>query len=111
MEKAQVCVMIEQVMHILDLEVDGRAPCKTRMANNTNVHCVGVINALKVKTLGTKVMVDVFVMPFKEEGYLMILGRPWLMAMKAKQDWGTRVIKLQGTKGKEIRYNIKMGKQ
>ena len=73
-------------MHCLGLEVDGPAPCKTRMANNTNVHCVGVINALKVKTLGTKVMVDDFVMPTKVEGYPMILARPWLVAMKAKQD-------------------------
>ena len=55
------------------------------MANNTNVHCIGVINALRVKTLVTKVEVDVFMMPTKGEGYPMILGRPWLIAIKAKQ--------------------------
>ena len=54
---------------------------------------------------------DVFVMPTKGEGYPMILGRPWLMAMKAKQDWGTGVLKIQGSKGKEICYNMKTGKQ
>ena len=81
-------------MHCLGLEVDGSAPCKTKMANNTNVRCVGVIKALKVKTLGTKVIVDVFVMPTKGEGYPMILpmilGRPWLMAMKEKKRLGHR---------------------
>ena len=71
--------------------MDGLDPCKTRMANNTNVHCVGVLKALKVKTLCIEVVVDVFVMPIKGEGYPMILGRPWLLAMaslvmKAKQD-------------------------
>ena len=54
---------------------------------------------------------DIFVMPTKGEGYPMILGRPWVMAMKAKQDWGTEVIRLQGPKGKEIHYNMKTRKQ
>ena len=86
--------------------MDRLAPCKTKMANNTNVSCVGVINALKVKTLGTKVVVDVFLDAY----LLMILGRPWLMAIKAKKDWGIGVIKIQGPKVKEIRYSMKMGK-
>ena len=76
--------MSEQVMHCLGLEMDGPAPCKTKMANNTIVHCVGVINALEMKNLGIEVVVDVFGMPTNEEGYPMILGRPWLMVMKAK---------------------------
>ena len=38
---AKVCVMSEPIMHCLGLEVDGPAPCKTKLANNTNVHCVG----------------------------------------------------------------------
>ena len=69
-------------MHCLGLKVDAPAPCKTRMANNTNLHCLGVIKSLKVKTLGTKVMVDVLLMRTKGEGYCMILGRPLLMNMK-----------------------------
>ena len=101
----------EQVVHHLGLGVDKPAPCKTKMANNTNVHCVGVIKALKVKTLGTEVTMDVFVMPNKGEGYPLILGRPWLMAVRAKQYWGTGVIQLQGLKGKEIHYNIKTRRQ
>ena len=76
--------MSEPIMHRLGLEVDGPAPCKTKLANNTNVHYVGVIKALKVKTLGTEVVVVFFVMPTKGEGYPVILGRPWLMAIKEK---------------------------
>ena len=41
----------------------------------------------------------------------MILGRPWLMAMKAKQGWGRGVIRIQGPKGNKIRYNMKTRKQ
>ena len=55
-------------MHRSGLEVDGLAPCKTNMANNTNVHCVGVIKDLKVKTLGIEVTMDIFVMPTKGGG-------------------------------------------
>ena len=33
------------------------------------------------------------------------------MAIRAKQDWDTGVIKIQGSKGKEIRYNTKIGRQ
>ena len=98
-------------MHCLDLEVDGPTPCKTRMTNNNNLHCIYIIKALKVKTMGIEVVVDVFVMPTKGEGFFMILGRPWLMAMKEKKDWGTGVTKLQGPKGKEIHYNMKTGRQ
>ena len=99
--------MSEQVMRCLGLEVERSAPCKTRMANNTNAHCVGVIKALKVKNLGTKIVVDFFLMKNKGDSYPIILGRPWLMAMKEKQDWGIGLIKLQGPKGKEIHYNMK----
>ena len=70
-------------MHHLGLEVDKPDPYKTKMANNTNVRCVGVIKALKVKNLGTEVVVDAFVMPTKGEGYPMM---PWIMDMKAKKD-------------------------
>ena len=47
----------EHVMHHLGLEVNGLVVCKTRMANNTIVHCVGMINGLEVKSLGTEVVV------------------------------------------------------
>ena len=45
-----------------------------------------------------------FVIPTNKEGFLIIFGRPWLMAMKAKWDLGTGLIKMQGLRGK--RYSI-----
>ncbi|MCO5554760.1 hypothetical protein L7F22_008294 [Adiantum nelumboides] len=82
---AQICDMIEQTMHHLGLKVNAPAPCTTKMANNA-----------------------------KGEGYPIILGRPWLMAMQARQDWGTDMLKLQphqgGKKGKAIHIDLRAGK-
>ncbi|RYA39549.1 hypothetical protein DD606_25765 [Enterobacter cloacae complex sp. GF14B] len=84
---AQICVMSEAMMLQLGLEVDRPSPCKAKMANNAKVKCVGVVSAVKIKAFNTKVEVDLFVMLTKGEGYPLILGRPWLISMKAKQDW------------------------
>ena len=53
--------------------------------------------------------VDLYVMATKGEGYPIILGRPWLIAVKADQKWGagTLVIKKDGP----IVYDLKQGKQ
>ena len=59
------------------------------MANNAIVKCLGVIHDVKVKICGKEVANDMYVMPSKGEGYPIILGRPWLIAMQAKQDWET----------------------
>ena len=64
-----------------------------------------------MKAFDTEVDVDIFVMPTKGEGYPIILGRPWLMAMKAKQDWGTGVIQMKNAKGRPILYDMKSGRQ
>ncbi|MCO5594992.1 hypothetical protein L7F22_049029 [Adiantum nelumboides] len=84
------------------------------MANNSKVKCLGVINGLKIKVCEIEVEVDVYVMPTKGEGYPIILGRPWLMAMQARQDWGTGMLELQphkgAKKGKAIHIDLKDGK-
>ena len=77
--------MSKPFMYCMGLEVDGLAPCKTKLANNTNVRCVGIIKALNVKTLGTEVVVDVFVMPTKGGGLSCDLREAMAHgAMKAK---------------------------
>ncbi|MCO5575580.1 hypothetical protein L7F22_029382 [Adiantum nelumboides] len=111
---AQICVMTEQTMHRLGLKVNAPAPCKAKMANNSKVKCLGVINALKIKVCEIEVEVDIYVMPTKGEGYPIILGRPWLMAMQARQDWGTVMLELQphkgAKKGNAIHIDLKDGK-
>ena len=81
---AQVCVMNEKTMHHLGLEVHGKSKFKAKMANNVLVKCVGVCRSIKVTVCGIKVAVDMYVIPAKGEGYPIILGRPWLIAMNAR---------------------------
>ena len=85
-------------MNQLGMEVSGPSTCRAKLANNITIKCVGVINDVKIKVCGVEVAVDVQVMPSKGEGYPVILGRPWLIAMQAKQDWetGLLVLKPQG---------------
>ena len=82
------------------------------MANNVSVKCVGVCRNVKIGVCGIKVGVDLYVLPAKGEGYPIILGRPWLIAMNARQDWekGTLVLKPQGKgdrPGQMIVYNTR----
>ena len=57
------------------------------MANNAVVRCVGVAEQVKLYVLGQQVFVDLHVMPARPRAYPLILGRPWLMGMKVRQDW------------------------
>ena len=101
-------------MHYLGLEVHGKLEFKAKMANKVSVKCVGVCKGVKVTVCGVKVAVDMYVIPTKGEGYPIILGRPWLIAMNAKQDWekGTLVLNPRGQSlGKAILYNLRKGTQ
>ena len=113
---AEICVMSEKLMHRLGLDVHEPAECGAKMANNVVVNCVGKIRNLKVKVCGVQVEVDIYVMPMRGEGYPLILGRPWLLAIKARQDWETGALELRPSKGlheksRSIVYNMKEGRQ
>ena len=71
-------------MHHLGLEVHGRSNFKAKMPNNVSVKCVGVYKGVKAIVCGVKMAVDIYVIPAKGEGYSIILGRPWLIAMNAR---------------------------
>ena len=84
------------------------------MANNVSAKCVGVCRRVKITVCAIKVAIDMYIIPAKGEGYLIILGRPWLIAMNARQDWekGTLILKPPRQKpGEVIVYNMKEGKQ
>ena len=78
--------MSERMMNQLGLEVSGPSTNKAKLADNVAVKCLWVIHDVKVKVYGIEVANDMYVMPSKGEGYPIILGRPWLIAMQAKQD-------------------------
>lgn len=74
-------------MHQVGLEVQGKFEFKAKMANNVYVKCVGVCKKIKIFVCSIKVAVDMYVIPTKSDGYPIILGRSWLIAMNARQDW------------------------
>ena len=49
--------------------------------------CGSFCKNVKVTVCGIKVGIDLYVLPAKGEGYPIILGRPWLIVMNAKQNW------------------------
>ena len=86
------------------------------MENNVSVKCVGVCKGIRVTVCGIRVATDMYVIPAKGEGYPVILGRPWLIAMRVRQDWekGTLVLKppRKGDKPRgTIVYNVREGRQ
>ena len=86
------------------------------MANNVSVNCVGFCKEIRVIVCGVQVAKHMYVILAKGEGYPVILGRPWLIAMSAKQDWekGTLVLKPPGKGDKPrgtIVYSLREGRQ
>ena len=107
-----MCVMSEKMMHHLGLEVHGKSEFKAKMANNMSVKCVGFCKAIKVTVCGIKVDVDMYVITAQGEGFPIILGRPWLIAMNTRQDWEKSTLILNPPSqslGKAIVYNLKEG--
>ena len=58
-----------------------------KMDDNSRAKCLGMIWSVKVDALGVSQEIDFYIMSSKGNGYPLILGRPWLIKMQAKQDW------------------------
>ena len=58
-----------------------------RLANHQKVKCLGVVRDLEVEAYAVKTIVKFYVMPTRLGAYPIILGRPWLCAVSAIQDW------------------------
>lgn len=82
-EGAQMCVMTERMMDRLGLEVNSPSQFRVTLANNASIKFLGVIKKLRIKVCDIEVEIDMYVISSKGEGYPIILGRPWLIAMNA----------------------------
>ncbi|MCO5590696.1 hypothetical protein L7F22_044671 [Adiantum nelumboides] len=105
---AQMCVISEKMMHKLRLEVRGPSGFE---GNDVSVKYVGVVTVC-----GIQFGVDMYVLPARGEGYPIIVGRPWLKATSARQDWESRTLLLKPPRkeGKSIQtivYNVKEGRK
>ncbi|KAH7296706.1 hypothetical protein KP509_26G035400 [Ceratopteris richardii] len=105
---AQMCVMTEKKMHRLGLDVTGPSAYQGKMANNSVVKCVGVIENLRITVCDIEVALDMYVIATKGEGYPIILGRPWLIAVKADKKWGSGLLVLKpNDRTKSVTYDLK----
>ena len=106
-----MCVMIERLMDCLGLEVDYPSPCKVTLANNSSIKCLGIVENVKVIVCLIEVEVDMYVIASRGEGYPIILGRPWLIAVNLDQQWGMcmLVMRPKGMKEKKNKITYDMG--
>ncbi|MCO5560944.1 hypothetical protein L7F22_014564 [Adiantum nelumboides] len=77
-----------------------------RLENHQKVNCLGVVKSLEVEAYDAKVVVNFHVMPAGLGAYPIILGRPWLRAVGAIQDWRCDTISLYGKTGVKKLYNM-----
>ena len=84
---AQICVITQSCVEKMGLAVTGVSGFRIRLANHQKVKCVGMVKSLEVEAYAVKTLVDFHVMPAGLGAYPIILGRPWLRALNAVQDW------------------------
>ncbi|MCO5551435.1 hypothetical protein L7F22_004938 [Adiantum nelumboides] len=103
---AQICIMTEATMHRLNLKIHKTPEVRVKMADNSKAKCLGMVRDVRVDALGVKQELDFYIMSSKGNGYPLILGRPWLIKMGAKQDWETGKLICERA-GKKIVYDMK----
>ena len=81
---AQVCIMTEETMEQLGLQLIGKSLFSVKMENTSKFKCLGVICDLEINVLGQRAVMEIHVMPLNLGSYLVILGRPWLIAMRLR---------------------------
>lgn len=94
-------------MEKMGVTVSGVFGFRIRLENHKEVKCLGVVKGLEVEAYAVKAIVDFHVMSTGLGAYPIILGRPWLRAMSAIQDWRQGTISLYGKT--EERRSFDMG--
>ena len=103
---AQICVITHSCVEKMGLTVTGVSGFRIRLANHQKVKCLGVVKNLEMEAYDVKAVVDFHVMPAGLGAYPIILGRPWLRAVGAVQDWRHGTISLYGKTGSKKIYNM-----
>ena len=91
---AQICVITHACMEQFGLTISGNSGFRIRLANHQKVKCLGMIKDLDIEVFDVKALVNFHVMPAGLGAFPIILGRPWLRAVGAIQDWRKGIITL-----------------
>ena len=92
-------------MHQLGLEVHDKSEFKAKMADNVSVKCVGVCRRVKITVCAIKVTIDMYVIPAKGEGYLIILGKAMVDCYEHHTGLGKGHLNSQTTRTEARRSN------
>ncbi|MCO5592793.1 hypothetical protein L7F22_046796 [Adiantum nelumboides] len=103
---AQVCVITQSCVERFGLITCESSGFRIRLANHAKVKCLGLIKNLEIEVLSVKAMVNFHVMPAGLGAFPLILGRPWLRAVGAVQDWGKGTICVYGKKGEKMVFDM-----
>jgi len=87
---ARVNVMTILTMRYLGLKIDRPASITLKMANKRVVRPEGVISNVVITIMRVSTIVDFYVVLEEDGAYPMILGRPWLTKLHARNYWGER---------------------
>ncbi|MCO5557881.1 hypothetical protein L7F22_011453 [Adiantum nelumboides] len=103
---AQVCVITQACVTKLGLHMIKNSGFRIKLANQSRVRCLGIIKNLEVEVFYVKALVNCHVMPAGIGAFPLILGRPWLQATKAVQDWGHGTITLYNRSGDKKKFDM-----
>ena len=103
---AQICVITQTCVEKMGLVVAGVSGFRIRLANHQKVKCLGVVRDLEVEAYAVKTVVDFHVMPAGLGAYPIILGKPWLRAVSAVQDWRRGTISVHGKTGDKKLFDM-----
>ena len=107
---AQICVITHSCVEQLGLTISGVFGFRIRLANHQKVKCLGLVKNLEVEAFDVKAVVNFHVMPAGLGAYPIILGRPWLRAVGAIQDWRRGTISLLNKKGDKKLFDMESRK-
>ena len=103
---AQICVITQTCVEKMGLVAAGVSRFCIILANHQKVKCLGVVRHLEVEAYAVKTVVDFHVMPAGLGAYPIILGRPWLRAVSAVQDWRRGTISVHGKAGDKKLFDM-----
>lgn len=104
--EAQICVITPSCVEQFGLKLSRSLGFKIRLANHQKVKCLRIMKDLEVEMFDVKALVSFHVMPAGPGAYPIILGRPWLRALGAVQDWRKGEITLFNKYGKKKKFNM-----
>ena len=96
---AQNCVMTEDCVERMGFKITKVSGFRIRLANHQKIKCLGIVKGLEMEAYGVKTVSDFHVMSAGLGAFAVILGRPWLRAVHAVQDWKRGTISLSGKSG------------